>query len=155
MKFIISFCVIFCLGFSTQGCAKNPHWGHDGSSAYRLGVFVQSGSLVIVLANKSDHAIADYGWFRAQGSGSAGLYFLFSDANGRKYHLCALIDQALGGGQLQPHASMRTEISMSELRSEYCLEPGIYTLRVTYALPRSSAAPEIVAHAAPISVTVK
>lgn len=155
MKNFIFCCVVFCLAFSAQGCADSARSNQVGSSAYELAMSVKGDSVKIVLTNTSDHALASYGWFRAPGSGSAGLYLLFRNENGQQYHLCAQIEQALGGGQLSPHASIVTEIAISELKNEYCLGSGVYTLRATYAVPRPSAAPKIVAHTAPITVTVE
>ena len=155
VKRFIFCCAIFCLAFSAQGCVDSARSDQIGSSAYKLTMSVTGDSVKVALTNTSDHALASYGWFRAPGSGSAGLYLLFRNENGQQYHLCAQIDQALGGGQLAPHTSIVTKIAISELKNEYCLGSGVYILRATYAVPRPSEAPKIVAIAAPISVIVK
>lgn len=112
--------------------------------------------LIVTLGNTTNERLISHGLFLTPGIGSAGLHLTITDSNGRIHPLCAMIEQVDPGlGVIPPHGKLQKEIHLSWMKSVYCLQGGRYKVRATFAIPRSSASPRIVAESAPVYVNIR
>lgn len=153
MKRFGAWSVLVMTGILSAGCgARNVN---NQGMGYALVLGTHGEFLELKLINKSDHVLTSGGLFLSSARGGAGYYLSILDSNGRKYFQCAMIEQVEPGiGRIPPHGYLKKEISLDSLKKEYCLKPGIYSVQGTFAVPRRSESPQIVAESTPISVTV-
>lgn len=141
-----------CLSF---GCATiSANRQSDGDFALKL--VLSNDDLIVRLINISDHELVSHGLFLSSAKGGAGYYLSISDRAWRRHFQCAMIEQLEPGeGRIPPHGHLEIEIPLDSLKGDYCLQSGVYTVQATFAVPRPSAGPQIVAEAVPISVNIK
>jgi hypothetical protein len=154
MKRFLTWLVLITASVLSLGCAATS--ANSQSSDYALTLGVSGNDLILKLINKSDRELISHGLFLSAARGGAGYYLSILDRSGRKHFQCAMIEQVDPGlGKISPHGYLMKEIPFESLKGNYCLRPGTYTVQATFAIPRPSASPQIVAVSAPISVIIK
>jgi len=135
----------------TESFVNNKH-----PREYVLELQKRADYLDIKLFNASAHELTSHGLFLVAGRGSAGLNLAITSLDKRKWYLCAMIEQVYPGeGRIAPGDFLDKRVNIDSLKRYYCLDPGKYIIRASFAIPRPSASPQIVAESAAISVNIK
>lgn len=106
----------------------------DGASSHMvLQAQVGHGVIIARLSNKSDQAIRTVGNVQTPIPGAGGFFVEFKEVGGKIAKYCSMIDGRVPAHEfLESGDSIVFRDTLFSLKSQYCLRPGKYSVRVIY-----------------------